>query len=399
MTPQFDNTANAFRYRSNADLKRAKILFSSMGSPTLTRIGMGATKTAMALGLPVKGLIKGTIYRQFCGGETIEEAARTAAALTPFGVGVALDYGVEGASTESAFDAAVPEAVRSVKFAATQPAVPFIAVKVTGYARFGLLEELHERTQALTDRSPIAEISAEKAAEWQRVEARIRTVCEAAAQGDIRVLIDAEESWIQHPVDELVDAMMERFNGTRPVVYNTFQHYRHDRLEFLYASEARAKEKGYILGAKLVRGAYMEKERRRAEERGYVSPIQPDKAAADRDYDAAVRFCLEHIDHVAPFIGTHNEHSCLEAVRFMEEHGIAANHPHVHLSQLYGMSDNITFNLAAAGYNAVKYLPYGPVKDVIPYLMRRAQENTSVAGQTGRELSLIQKEMRRRRLD
>lgn len=399
MTPQFDNTANAFCYRSNADLKRAKLLFSSMGSPTLTKIGMSATKAAMSLGLPVKGLIKSTIYRQFCGGETIEEAARTAAALTPFGVGVALDYGVEGASTEAAFDAAVPEFVRAVKFAASQPAVPFIAVKVTGFARFGLLEELHERTAALTDRTPIAEISPEKAAEWQRVEARIRTVCEAAAEGDIRVLIDAEESWIQHPIDELVDTMMERFNATRPVVYNTFQHYRHDRLDFLRTSEARAKEKGYILGAKLVRGAYMEKERRRAEERGYASPIQPDKAAADRDYDAAVRFCLDRLDHMAPFIGTHNEHSCAEAVRYMEEHGIPANHSHVHFSQLYGMSDNITFNLAAAGYNAVKYLPYGPVKDVIPYLMRRAQENTSVAGQTGRELSLINKEMRRRRLD
>ena len=399
MLPQFDNTANAFRYRSNADLKRAKVLFSTMGSPALTRIGMGLTKTAMGLGLPVKGLIKSTIYRQFCGGETIEEAARTAAALTPFGVGVALDYGVEGASTEEAFDAAVPEFVRAVKFAASQPAVPFIAVKVTGFARFGLLEELHERSKAVTDRTPIAEISSDKVQEWQRVERRIRTICEAAAGGDIRVLIDAEESWIQQPIDDLVNALMETFNKERPVVYNTFQHYRHDRLTFLQASEARAKEKGYILGAKLVRGAYMEKERRRAEALGYLSPIQPDKAAADRDYDLAARFCLERLDHVAPFIGTHNEHSCAEAVRYMEEHSIAPAHPFVHFSQLYGMSDNITFNLAAAGYNAVKYLPYGPVKDVIPYLMRRAQENTSVAGQTGRELGLINKEMRRRRLD
>jgi len=399
MLPQFENTATAFRYRSNADLKRAKLLFSTMGSPVLTRIGIGLTKGAMTVGLPINGLIKSTIYRQFCGGETIEEAARTAAALTPFGVGVALDYGVEGASTEEAFDAAVPEFVRAIRFAASQPAVPFIAVKVTGFARFGLLEELHARSQALTDRSPIAEISAEKIAEWQRVEARIRTVCEAAAEGDVRVLIDAEESWIQQPIDNLVDALMEQFNKERPVVYNTFQHYLHDRLPFLHISEARAKEKGYILGAKMVRGAYMEKERRRAEEMGYPSPVQPDKAATDRDFDSAVRFCLERLDHVAPFIGTHNEHSCLEAYRYMEEHSIPANHTHVYFSQLYGMSDNITFNLAAGGYNAVKYLPYGPVKDVVPYLMRRAQENTSVAGQTGRELGLIQKEMRRRRMN
>jgi len=388
MLPQFENTAIAFRPYSNADLRSARLLFSSMGSPTLTKVGMGVTKWAVKVGLPVEGIIKSTIYKQFCGGTTIEEAARTAAKLAKYEVGVALDYGVEGAEGEAAFDAAVPEFERAIRFAATQPNIPFIAVKVTGFARFALLEKLHSG----------AELSAEEQREWSCVESRVRAVCSAAADCGTRVLMDAEESWIQQPLDDLADAMMEAFNRDRPIVYNTFQHYRHDRLEALHTAEARAREKGYILGAKLVRGAYMEKERRRAEELGYPSPIQPDKTASDRDYDAAVRFSLERLDRVAPFIGTHNEHSCLEACRIMESAGIAPTHPHVHFSQLYGMSDNITFNLAAAGYNALKYLPYGPVKDVIPYLMRRAQENTSVAGQTGRELLLIQREMKRRRL-
>jgi proline dehydrogenase len=212
------------------------------------------------------------------------------------------------------------------------------------------------------------------------------------------VLIDAEESWIQRPVDALADAMMERYNTTTPIIYNTFQMYRHDRLEFLKESAGQALAKNYILGAKLVRGAYMEKERRRAEELGYQSPIQPDKASSDFDYDAAVLYCLERIEAIALFIGTHNEQSCAKAAEYMESHALAPGNPQVWFSQLYGMSDNISFNLAHAGYNVAKYLPYGPVKDVVPYLMRRAQENTSVAGQTGRELSLIKREMKRRRM-
>lgn len=388
MLPEFDDTAIAFRYRNNKELKQAQFLFSSMGSPTLTKIGMTLTKWAMGLGLPVKGLIKNTIFRQFCGGETIEEAAHTASVLNEYGVGVILDYSVEGKEEEEEFDKAVPEFIRAIRYAATQPNIPFISIKVTGFARFGLLEKIHSE-QALNP--------AEQE-EWQRVRQRIRQICEAAAQYHTMVLVDAEESWIQAPVDELTDAMMEAFNKNETIVYNTYQMYRHDRLEFLKTSYQRAAEKGYILGAKLVRGAYMEKERARAEEMGYPSPIQPDKASTDSDYDAGVLFCLERIDRIALFAGTHNEQSCFKAAAYLQEHHIPFNHPHVYFSQLYGMSDNISFNLAHAGYHVAKYLPYGPVQDVIPYLMRRAQENTSVAGQTGRELSLIKKEIKRRKL-
>lgn len=388
MTLNFDDTAIAFQYRSNQDLKQARFLFSSMSSPTLTSIGMGLTKFAMNWGLPIKGLVKRTIFQQFCGGETMEEAGKTAAVLSRFGVGVILDYSVEGKEEETEFDRAVREFIQAIEYAASQQNIPFISIKITGFARFALLELLQSGDQ----------LSEEETKEWARVKERIDQICAVAAAKKVMVLIDAEESWIQAPMDELADEMMAKYNKTTPVIFNTFQLYRHDRFVFLQQSYTKAAAGGYILGAKLVRGAYMEKERARAEEKNYPSPIQPDKAATDKDYDDAVLFCLERLDKVAVFIGTHNEQSCLKAAAWMDAHGVPANHSHVWFSQLYGMSDNISFNLAHAGYHVAKYLPYGPVKDVVPYLMRRAQENTSVAGQTGRELGLINKEIKRRRL-
>jgi proline dehydrogenase len=388
MLPQFDDTAIAFEYRSDKELKRAEFLFSFMNSPLLTKAGMGATKLAMDWKLPVKGLIKKTIFQQFCGGETMEEAAQTAAVLARYHVGVILDYGVEGKEGEAEFDHAVPEFIKAINYAASQKNIPFISLKVTGFSRFALLKKIHSG-EALSE--------AEQQ-EWQRVYERIKRICEAAHSANIMVLIDAEESWIQQPVDDLTDAMMELYNKSKVTVFNTFQMYRHDRLVFLQASDKKAVERGYTLGAKLVRGAYMEKERARAADMGYPSPIQPDKASSDKDYDNAVLYCLERLKEIAVFIGTHNEHSCMLAAKYMAEHNIPANHPHVYFSQLYGMSDNISFNLAHGNYHVAKYLPYGPVKDVIPYLLRRAQENTSVSGQTSRELSLIRKEIKRRKL-
>lgn len=388
MLPEFNNTEIAFKYRSNAELKRARFLFSSMGSPTLTSVGMALTKIAISWHLPVKSLIKTTLFDQFCGGETMNEAGETAANIARFGVNTILDYGVEGKESEEDFDKAVPEFVKAIQYAASSPNIPFISIKVTGFAYFELLEKVHAGTK-LTE--------AEEAA-WQRVYKRIDTICGEAAKDNIMVLVDAEESWIQHPVDELTNAMMEKYNKNRVVVFNTFQLYRHDRLEYLKQSYDLAVSKGFLLGAKLVRGAYMEKERARAAEKGYPSPIQPDKEATHRDYDAGVLFCLEHLDNLHVFIGTHNEDSCMKAARYMAAHNIPANTDKVYFSQLYGMSDNVSFNLAHAGYKVAKYLPYGPVQDVIPYLMRRAQENTSVAGQTGRELSLINQEIQRRKL-
>lgn len=390
MLPEFDNTEIAFQYRDNKELKQAQFLFKSMGSPVLTKIGLTLTNWAINWNLPVKGLIKNTIFKQFCGGETMEEAAATANVLGKYGVGVILDYGVEGKEGEAEFDKAVPEFIRAIKYASSQKNIPFISIKITGFARFALLEKIHAGGTLTTDEQ----------AEWQRVRQRIYDICGAASRYKVMVLVDAEESWIQQPVDDLTDDMMEAFNKEEAYIFNTFQMYRHDRLVFLKQSFEKAEQRDYILGAKLVRGAYMEKERKRAAEMGYTSPIQPNKESTDRDYNEGVDFCLSHLssDHISVFIGTHNEKSCLKAAAFMEAHQISANTNKVYFSQLYGMSDNISFNLAHAGYHVAKYLPYGPVKDVIPYLMRRAQENTSVAGQTGRELSLINKEMQRRKL-
>ncbi|MBL7718487.1 MAG: proline dehydrogenase family protein [Flavipsychrobacter sp.] len=388
MHPEFDNTEIAFQYRNNRELKQARFLFASMGSPLVTNIGTKVTNWALKLGLPINGIIKKTIFKQFCGGETMEEAAQTADMLNKYGVGVILDYGVEGKEGESEYDKAVPEFVKAIKYAASQRNIPFISIKVTGFGRFGLLEKVHTGEK----------LAENEEKEWQRIFGRIDQICRAAAENNIMVLVDAEETWIQNPVNELANTMMERYNRKKAVVYNTFQLYTTLALPYLEESVAEAEKRGYILGAKLVRGAYMEKERNRAEAQGYPSPIQPDKASTDKDYDAAVHYCLERLGKLDVFIGTHNENSCLLAVKYMETHGIDARSPHLYFSQLYGMSDNISFNLAHAGYHVAKYLPYGPVKDVMPYLMRRAQENTSVAGQTGRELTLINKELKRRKL-
>lgn len=388
MLPEFDNTEIAFKYRTDKEMKRARFLFSSMGSPALTSIGMKLTQIAISWNLPVKGLIRHTLFDQFCGGETMDEAAATAAVIGKYGVSTILDYGVEGKESEEDFDNAVPEFIKAIKYAASGKNIPFISIKITGFAHFALLEKIHAETP----------LTAEETAAWKRVFERIDRICSAAADNNIMVLVDAEESWIQKPVDDLADAMMDRYNKRRAVVYNTFQMYRHDRLQFLNESYEFASSKGFVLGAKLVRGAYMEKERKRAEEKGYPSPIQPNKQATDKDYDAAVLFCLQHLENIALFVGTHNEQSCMKAAQYMNDNRINADTDKVYFSQLYGMSDNISFNLAHAKYHVAKYLPYGPVKDVLPYLMRRAQENTSVAGQTGRELMLISREIARRKL-
>ncbi|MES2479638.1 MAG: proline dehydrogenase family protein [Bacteroidota bacterium] len=388
MLPEFDNTEVAFKYRSNQELKQARFLFASMGSPSLTAVGIAFTKFAMAIKLPINGIIKRTIFKQFCGGESIEEAADTAKMLGQYNIGVILDYGVEGKEGESEFDKAVPEFLKAIDFASSQKNIPFISIKVTGFSRFALLEKLHAK----------AELNSAEQEEWNRVEQRIDTICARAAEKNIKVLVDAEESWIQDPIDELTNKMMEKYNKQNAFVYNTFQLYLHSRLPFLKESFMRAQKREYLLGAKLVRGAYMEKERARATEKNYPSPVQPDKQHSDNDYNEAVDFCIEHLENLELFIGTHNEKSCMLAAQKMQTKSIDFKHPHIYFSQLFGMSDNISFNLAQQGFHVAKYLPYGPVADVMPYLMRRAQENTSVAGQTGRELGLINTELKRRKL-
>lgn len=393
MNISFDNTENAFAYKSDKELKSAKFLFSTMGYPWFVQLGTRLTPFIMKTGLPVHGIIRKTIFKQFVGGETLEETAGVGATLGKYGVQVILDYGVEGKEGEESFDHATEQFIRVINYAATQTNIPFISIKVTGLARFALLQTLNEAPRL---RSGIHDHEVE-VDEWDRVRERMYTICETAAEKGVGVLIDAEESWIQDPIDRLTMEMMELFNKEKVVVYNTIQLYRHDRLHFLKLSHQIAQQKGFLLGVKLVRGAYMEKERARAKEMGYPSPIQPDKEASDRDYDLAVRYTIEHINQIAVIVASHNESSNLLAAELLDQKGLAHNHPHIHFSQLFGMSDNITFNLAKEGFSVSKYLPFGPIRDVIPYLMRRAQENSSVSGQTGRELALIKKELARRK--
>jgi proline dehydrogenase len=402
-TVSFENTANAFAYKTDKELKKARFLFSSMGYVSLVKLGTRLTPWMIRSGMPVKGLIRGTIFSQFVGGETLEETAAVCKKLREYHVQVILDYGVEGGEEgDEGFEHACGEFIRVIEYAATQANIPFMSIKVTGFARFGLLEKLEagmaEAKGPLMTRyaEALETLEAAEAVEWEAVGVRMQRICQAAADRSVGVLVDAEETWIQGPVDVLTILMMERFNRGRAVVYNTIQLYRHDRLVFLQHSLEAAVERDFILGAKLVRGAYMEKERNRAKAAGTVSPIQPDKEATDRDYNAGVAFCIAHLERIATIVASHNEYSNLNAVRLLQESGLPMDHPHIHFSQLYGMSDNITFNLAKAGCAVSKYLPFGPIRDVIPYLMRRAQENSSVSGQTGRELGLIKKELKRR---
>ncbi len=399
----FDNTEFAFEYKQDKQLKKARFLFSCMGQPCLVKLCNKFTPGAVKSGLPVNGLVRSTFFEQFVGGETLEQTAVVAKKLAEYHVQVILDYGVEGGDDgELGFDHSTEEFIRVINYAATQPNIPFMSIKVTGFARFSLLEKLdelmHRQEGTLMKRylQAVDLLPADEKEEWHRVRHRMMQICETAAEKKVGVLVDAEETWIQDPVDALTILVMDLFNKERVVVYNTVQLYRHDRLQFLKDCYDAAEERKFILGAKIVRGAYMEKERKRAEEKQYPSPIQPDKESTDRDYDAGIRFSIDHIDRIALIVASHNEQSNLLAVNLLQQKGISPNHPHIHFSQLYGMSDNITFNLAHAGCSVSKYLPFGPIEDVIPYLMRRAQENTSVKGQTGRELALIKKELKRR---
>jgi proline dehydrogenase len=393
MNISFENTQNAFAYKSTKALKSAKFLFGFMGYPTLVQMGTRLVPALLKAGLPIKGIIRNTIFKQFVGGETLVETIPVAQMLAEHGVDVILDYGVEGKEGEDSFDHATQVFIDVINHAATQKNIPFISIKVTGLASHELLQTLHEAPRL---RSGIHDNEMEQAA-WERVRERMYAICEAAAEKNIGVLVDAEESWIQDPIDRLTMEMMAEFNKQKAVVFNTIQLYRHDRLHFLRISHQIAEAQGFVLGLKLVRGAYMEKERALALEKNKQSPIQISKEATDADYDEAVRFCMDHIHSTAVIIASHNEQSNLLGAKLLDEMMLPHNHPHVHFSQLYGMSDTITFNLAKEGFNVSKYLPFGPIQDVIPYLMRRAQENTSVSGQTGRELLQLKRELARRK--
>jgi proline dehydrogenase len=384
----FDDTAIAFRSKNDRDLNRAYWLFKLIGSPLLVKIGKWFTVNALRFRLPIRGLIKSTIFQQFCGGENIQECTKTIESLASFGVGTILDYSIEGKTTEADFESTVEEIIRTIVAAENNNSIPFAVFKVTGIARFDVLEKMNDER---------ADIGTNANSAFHGVFDRVNRICKAAHEKNVRVFIDAEESWIQDGIDRLTREMMRRYNRTEAIVYNTLQMYRHDRLHFLEMELSIAKQEGFYYGVKLVRGAYMEKERARAVKFNYTSPIQADKQATDHDFNAALQLLIDHRDQMALCAGTHNEASSLLLTELMLKCEVKPGDTRFYFAQLLGMSDHISYNLSNAGYNVAKYVPYGPVNEVMPYLLRRADENTSVAGQTGRELSLIMSERKRRK--
>ncbi|MBA3335033.1 MAG: proline dehydrogenase family protein [Acidobacteria bacterium] len=384
----FYDTKTAFADKSNEELRKKYWLFKLLNSTLITNLGTKLTELAFRMKLPVKGLVKETVFRQFCGGETIEECEATIQKLGGSQIGTILDYSIEGKASESVFERTKNEIYRTVTRAKEELNIPFAVFKTTGVARFEILEKISAQKELLKG----------EAAEWERAKARIYEICSHAYSLEQSVFVDAEETWIQEAIDNLVVEMMQEFNLEKPIIFNTIQLYRHDRLEFLKELHQKAKSEGYILAVKLVRGAYMEKERARADEMNYPSPIHKDKQAVDLDFDLAVEYCLENIEEIAFVVGTHNEQSVQKLAQLMEQKNIPHNHPHIFFSQLYGMGDNLSYVLADNNFNVSKYVPYGPVKDTVPYLIRRARENTSVTGQMSRELDLLSKELERRRV-
>jgi len=384
----FNNTEIAFQLKNDSELERAYFLFKMISYQPLVKIGTAATNFALKTNLPVEGLIRSTVFDHFCGGVNEEDCLPVIDKMFQKGVSSVLDYSVEGKENEAQFNKALDKTIETINFASNNDALPIAVFKPTGFGRLYLYEKKGKGLK----------FTEAEEQEWNRVVARFNETCKLAKEKNVLILIDAEESWMQDASDDLVEEMMKLYNTEKAIVYNTLQTYRWDRLKYLKQLQNRAKSQGFKLGMKIVRGAYMEKERERAEEKGYLSPICKNKQATDENFNKTLTYILENLDDISLFIGTHNEESSYLAMHLMQKKSITINDDRIWFGQLYGMSDHISFNLAKAGYNVAKYVPFGPVKDVMPYLIRRAEENTSVAGQTSRELNLIKEERKRRKI-
>ena len=383
----FNDTQIAFANKSNQRLRKAYYLFRLVSVPWLSKVAISLLQVSISMRLPVKGIIRATVFEHFCGGENIKDSESRIQELAKYNVKTILDYSVEGKQSEEDFDQFLGKAMETVDRAKIDKHIPFCVFKATALIPFDLLKR----------QSNGKAFSEKEAADYTRGKERVNALCQYAYEAQIPILIDAEESWIQDAIDEIALNMMQKYNREKTIVYNTAQMYRHDRLAYIKNLHSRAIEEKFYLGLKIVRGAYMEKERERALRKAYADPIQRDKGATDRDFNEAIKFCVDHLERIALCLGTHNEESSLLLAQLMSQKGIAENHPQIYFSQLLGMSDHISFNLAKEQYNVAKYVPYGPIKEVMPYLIRRAEENTSISGQTGRELGLIVEELKRRK--
>ena len=388
MASLFENSERAFTLKTDSELERAYFLFKMISMEPLVRIGTAITKFALNASLPVEGLIRSTVFDHFCGGVNEEDCLPVVDKLFTAGVSSVLDYSVEGKSDKDQLDNCLKKVMELTDFAQHKEAMPISVFKPTGFGDFDVYQKVSAKQRLTT----------EEEGKWERIQKRFETICQKASETDIEVLIDAEESWMQDAADDLVMEMMKKYNTQKSLIYNTLQCYRWDRLDYLKKLHQQARDNNFKIGIKLVRGAYMEKENDRAQEMGYPTPICGSKAETDDNFNTVLRYIFDHLDDISLFLGTHNEESSLLAMQIMQEKDIAPSDDRVWFGQLYGMSDHISFNLAAEGYNVAKYIPFGPVKDVMPYLIRRAEENTSVAGQTNRELEMIKKEKKRRGL-
>ena len=383
----FTDTEVAFSYKSDRELKKANFIFSVVNHPSISAVATGLAKLSLALHLPIKGIIRNTVFEHFCGGETAEETVKTIDKLAQFKVGAILDYSVEGEDDEPSFDKTTAEILKTFEVAKGHPSIPFCVFKVTGLGSFDLLEKVQTEVS----------LSADEVAAFERIKNRVDKICAKAHEFHIPLLIDAEDSWIQNPIDEIAYEMMKKYNQEHAIVFNTFQMYRADMLGNLKDAFHNATMHNYYLGVKMVRGAYMEKEAERAGKLNYPNPVHPNKEATDDAFNKGLAFCIDNKQRISIVCGSHNEYSNQYLAVLMNKHGMRNDDKRVCFAQLLGMSDNISFNLAKAGYNVAKYVPYGPVESVMPYLLRRASENTSVAGQSSRELTLIRKELKRRK--
>ena len=385
----FKETNSVFAHKSNRELKKSYYLFSILKYSYLVRIGSLLLKISFFLRIPIKKIIKITIFKQFCGGENIKDCNKKINDLYEFRIGTILDYSIEGKENESDFEKTKDEIIQTILFSAKNNKIPFTVFKITGLGRSSLIENASLDFKSLTHKDNL---------ELNSVFNRVDEICKVASENKVSIFIDAEDSWYQDYIDEIVEKMIFKYNNEFPIVYNTIQLYRHDRLNYMKGLISICKSNDKFLGLKLVRGAYMEKERERALKKNYVDPIQKDKQSTDLDFSKAVEYCLKNIDFVSLCLGTHNEKSVLHLINLMTEYSLRKNDSRIYFAQLLGMSDHITYNLSEQGYNVAKYVPYGPIYEVVPYLIRRAEENTSVSGQTGRELSLIKKEIKNRNL-
>ena len=383
----FNNLKVAFSDKSDRDLNRAYLLFKTISNPLVSKVLTFILKLVIFLRLPINKIIKNTIYKQFCGGTNLEDSQKTINKLWKFQIGSILDFSAEGKESENDFNNVMNETIASIHKAINEDNIPFSVFKPTGLARFALLEKISANEKLTRDEEN----------EKKQFELRIEKICKKSHDSKVPLFIDAEESWIQNAIDDVAIKMMKKYNTKKVWIYNTLQLYRHDRLAYLKELITIAKKNNFLIGIKLVRGAYHKKEIQRAKEKNYIIPVHLEKNKTDKDYNQAINLCVQNIDIISFCAGTHNEKSSALLINLLNKYKISKNDKRIYFSQLLGMSDHISYNAAKNGFNVAKYVPYGPIKDLIPYLIRRAEENKSISGQMNRELKNIISEKNRRR--